>query len=49
MDAPSDAERKVLAEVLRAIRSVRFGSVQIRLQDARVVQIETTEKKRFDG
>lgn len=46
---PSESERKVLAEVLRAIRAVRHGSVQIVLQDARVVQIDTTEKKRLDG
>jgi hypothetical protein len=41
-------ERQVLAEVLQAIRSVRYGYVQITLQDARVVQIDTLEKKRLD-
>ncbi len=41
-------ERQVLAEVLQAIRSVRHGYVQITLQDARVVQIDTLEKKRLD-
>ena len=41
-------EQAVLAEVLRALRSVRFGYVQITLQDARVVQIDTLEKKRLD-
>mgnify|MGYP002637478242 CR=1 FL=1 len=46
--APTAQEQAVLAEVLRAIRSVRYGYVQITLQDARVVQIDTLEKKRFD-
>jgi hypothetical protein len=41
-------EQAVLAEVLSAIRSVRYGYVQITLQDARVVQIDTLEKKRLD-
>ncbi len=41
-------ERQVLAEVLQAIRAVRHGYVQITLQDARVVQIDTLEKKRLD-
>jgi hypothetical protein len=41
-------ERLVLSEVLRALRSVRHGHVQVVLQDARVVQIETLEKKRLE-
>ena len=41
-------EEIVLAEVLRAIRSLRHGSVQVIVQDGRVVQIDTLEKKRFD-
>lgn len=47
--SPLDArERQILAEVLQAIRSVRHGYVQITLQDARVVQIDTLEKRRFE-
>lgn len=41
-------ERRVLTEVLRGLRSVRHGSVQLVIQDGRVVQIETLEKKRFE-
>ena len=44
---PNSAEQAVLAEVLAAIRRVRHGSVLLTLQDAKVVQIETTEKKRL--
>jgi hypothetical protein len=43
----SDNPDEVEVEVLRAIRSVRFGSVEITIHDARVVQIERKEKKRF--
>ncbi|MFA7249842.1 MAG: YezD family protein [Dehalococcoidia bacterium] len=41
-------EQVVLAEVLKALRTVRYGYVQITLQDSRVVQIDTLEKKRLD-
>ena len=46
--APSPRERALLTEVLRAIRGVKHGYVQIIVQDARVVQIDTLEKKRLD-
>jgi hypothetical protein len=48
VDAVSVEERAVLAEVLRAIRAVRHGSVQVIVQDGRAVQIDTLEKKRLD-
>lgn len=41
-------ERTVLDEVLEAIRKVQYGYVQVVIQDSRVVQIDTTEKKRID-
>ena len=34
-------------EILHAIRSVRYGSVEIVIQDSKVVQIERKEKFRF--
>lgn len=40
-------EDKVLRSVLAAIRQVRYGHVQIVLQDGKVVQIERLEKERF--
>ncbi len=40
----SDAE----AEVLRQLRGIRFGQVSILIHDARIVQIERTEKLRFE-
>ena len=45
--ATSAQERAVLREVLGAIRRVRHGSVVLSIQDCRVVQIDTTEKRRL--
>lgn len=36
-----------LDEIKAAVEKVRFGSVQIIIQDGRVVQIDTIEKKRL--
>ena len=46
--APDVREAAVLAEVLRALRGLRHGYVQLTVQDSRVVQIDTHEKRRFD-
>lgn len=34
-------------EILRAVHNVRFGSVEITIHDAKVVQVERREKIRF--
>jgi hypothetical protein len=44
---PTAAERAVLAELLASMRRVRHGSIQIAIQDSKVVQIDTTEKRRL--
>jgi len=44
----SEAEKQFLSQVLGAVRSIRFGYVHIVVQDSTVVQIEKTEKTRFD-
>jgi hypothetical protein len=41
-------ERTALEEVLRALRRVKHGHVQVIVQDGRVIQIDTTKKKRLD-
>ena len=43
----SHEEERVLAEVLAAMRAVRHGHIQLTVQDARVVQIDRTEKHRL--
>jgi len=40
-------DAKLLEEILRAVHQVRYGHVQLIIQDSRVVQIETLEKKRL--
>jgi hypothetical protein len=47
-NAAADHDPKVVSEVLRAIRHIRFGSVEILIHDAKVVQIERKEKMRLD-
>jgi hypothetical protein len=51
---PHDADRldalsEVDAEIIRAIRNIRYGSVEITIHDSRVVQIERKEKRRFEA
>jgi hypothetical protein len=43
---PNDNE--ILRRIASAISGVRFGSVEVVIQDSRVVQIERKEKFRFD-
>jgi hypothetical protein len=44
---PTPEEARLLAELLGAIRRVRFGSVQVHIQDGRVVQVDTVDKRRM--
>lgn len=41
----TDTERYVLD----AIQELRFGTVEIVVHDSRIVQVEVSEKHRFDG
>ncbi|MDI6762630.1 MAG: YezD family protein [Thermodesulfobacteriota bacterium] len=41
-------EEELLSQILKAIRSIRYGYVQIIVQDSKVVQIDKTEKIRLD-
>ncbi len=40
--------QQTMDEIARAIGSIRYGYVQIVIQDSRVVQIEKAEKIRLD-
>jgi hypothetical protein len=46
--AESEAGDEILRRIANAISGVRFGSVEVVIQDSRVVQIERKEKFRFD-
>ncbi len=39
---------KVLREIVRSIKTVSYGSIEIVIQNSRVVQIERKEKLRLD-
>ena len=41
-------EKGLLFQILKALRSIRYGYVQITVQDSKVVQIDKMEKTRFD-
>jgi len=41
----SEVERQILA----SLQQIRFGSLEIVIHDSRVVQIERSEKLRFDA
>jgi hypothetical protein len=47
-EAPGDRETDVSGAVLEAIRSIRYGSIEIVIHDGRVVAIERREKVRID-
>jgi hypothetical protein len=44
---PQPEEVQILRIILRAIREIRYGSVQIVIQDSKVVQIDKVEKLRL--
>ena len=43
----TDEEITILSEILKAIRQVKHGHIQLVLQDSKVVQIDKTEKVRL--
>lgn len=43
-----ESEKILLLQILKALKSIRYGCVQIYIQDSKVVQIDKTEKIRFD-
>lgn len=45
--ALSPEEERVVRALVAALRRIRFGSVQVLVQDSRVVQIDTLEKQRI--
>jgi len=42
------SEQELLLQILKALRTIRYGYVQIIVQDSKVVQIDKTEKIRLD-
>ena len=44
----ADTLRWIEREIASALAAIRYGSIEIVIQDSRVVQIERREKVRFD-
>lgn len=44
---PADPRQSVETAILEAVRSLRYGSVEVVVHDSRVVQIECKKKIRF--
>ncbi|HEX2909790.1 MAG TPA: YezD family protein [Chloroflexia bacterium] len=44
----SPEEAEVLNRILQAIRQIKYGYIQVTIQDAQVVQIDCTEKHRLN-
>lgn len=47
--AGKETEEAQFEPVRRALEGIRFGSVEITVHDAKIVQIERREKIRFEG
>lgn len=41
--------KDLIKNIVQAIKSIRFGYIQIIVQDSKVVQIDKTEKIRLNG
>ena len=44
----NEEQKALLLRILKALKSIRYGCVQITVQNSKVVQIDRTEKTRFD-
>lgn len=44
MEAPPSETTRLLDRILAAVSSIRYGSIQIVIQDSKVVRIEKVEK-----
>lgn len=41
-------EEKIVQQIIKALKSIRYGQVQITVQDSKVVQIDKLEKFRVN-
>lgn len=48
IDKISENEKTLLLQILKALRSIRYGCIQIFIQDSKVVQIDKTENIRLE-
>lgn len=44
----SNKDEKIVNKITQVLAGLEYGSVLIKVHDAKIVQIEVTERKRFD-
>ncbi|NBO18666.1 MAG: DUF2292 domain-containing protein [Proteobacteria bacterium] len=49
MAIKDDDNDTIEKHILDAIRGVKYGAVEVLIHDSRIVQVEKTEKIRFEG
>jgi len=49
MEKHIDRKSAWLELIAESVKGIQYGSVQIVIHDGRIVQIERTEKRRFEG
>jgi hypothetical protein len=42
------ANYNIIREILDSVKRIKYGAINIKIHDAKVVQVEVTEKSRFD-
>lgn len=47
-DGPLPLSPQLLSELRKALRTIRFGAIELVIHDGRVVQVELREKVRFE-
>ena len=47
-DHPIPLPAPLLSELVHALRSIRYGTIELVIHDGRVVQLERREKMRFE-
>ncbi|MCI0529432.1 MAG: YezD family protein [Nitrospira sp.] len=46
--AEEQKDQGIVQQIVLAMKNIRYGSVEVVIQDSKVVQIEIKEKVRFD-
>jgi hypothetical protein len=47
--SPSQSPDEAIEAIREALISMRYGAIALTVHDARIVQLEITEKRRFHG
>jgi len=48
MSQPQDIDPSIMDQIIRSVKEIKYGSVEIVIHDGKVVQVQKLEKFRFD-